>query len=62
MNDEYKYKPNEAAKTSLLAIATIFASVGGAMLPANIIAGGVLLLISVGILVLRGYLKAKNTI
>ena len=60
MNGEYK--PNETAKTSLLAIATIFTAVGGAMLSVSILTGSILLLISVGILVLRGYLKAKNII
>lgn len=60
MNGEYT--PNETAKTSLLAIATIFGSVGGAMLPVNVLTGSILLIISVGILVLRGCLKAKNVI
>lgn len=60
MNGEYT--PNETVKTSLLAIAGIFGSVGGAMLPANIVTGSILLLISVGILVLRGILKAKGII
>ncbi len=48
---------NETTKTSLLVIASIFTGVGGAMLPADILRGSVLLLIAVGILVLRGYLK-----
>ena len=59
---EGEYKPNETAKTSLLARATIFATVGGAMMPTNILTGSILLLASVGILVLRGYLKAENII
>lgn len=50
----------ESIKTSLLGISAIFVGVGGAMLTTNIIAGSVLLLIAVGILVLRGWLKKKG--
>lgn len=50
----------ETTKTSLLVIASIFTAVGGAMLTANVITGSILLLIAVGVLVLRGYLKKKG--
>ena len=60
MNGEYN--PNETAKTSLLIIASIFTAVGGGMLGVNILTGSVLLLIAVGVLVLRGYLKKKQII
>ena len=50
----------EYIKTSLLVIASIFTGVGGATLTAKPITGSILLLIAVGILVLRGWLKAKG--
>lgn len=51
---------SELTKTSLLIVATIFTGVGAAMLPVNIVNGSVLLLIAVGVLVLRGWLKQKG--
>ena len=51
---------NEITKTSLLVIATIFTGVGGGMLAADFPKGVWCLLIAVGILVLRGYLKQKG--
>ena len=57
-----EYKPNETAKTSLLIIANIFTAIGAGMLSVNILTGSILLLIAVGILALRGYLKKKNII
>lgn len=51
----------ELTKTSLLVIATIFTGVGGALLAsADKIWGIVSLLLAVGILVLRGFLKKKG--
>jgi len=60
MNEEYI--PNETAKTSLLIIASTFTAIGAGMLSVNILTGSILLLIAVGILTLRGYLKGKNII
>jgi len=51
---------SELTKTSLLVIATIFTGVGAATLSTNIVNGSILLLIAVGILVLRGWLKQKG--
>lgn len=51
---------SETTKTSLLIVASIFTGVGGATLSANPITGSILLLIAVGILVLRGWLKQKG--
>ena len=51
---------NEITKTSLLIVSTIFTGVGAATLQTDIIKGSVMLLIAVGVLVLRGYLKKKG--
>lgn len=51
---------SELTKTSLLIVATIFTGVGAAMLPTNMVNGSILLLIAVGVLVLRGWLKHKG--
>ena len=52
--------PSELTKTSLLVIATIYTGVGAGMLSANVVTGSILLLIAVGVLVLRGWLKQKG--
>lgn len=51
---------SELTKTSLLIIATIFTGAGASALSANIINGSVLLLMAVGVLVLRGWLKQQG--
>jgi high-affinity Fe2+/Pb2+ permease len=51
---------NELTKTSLLVIATIFTGAGSSILQSNVITGSALLLIAVGILILRGWLKQKG--
>jgi len=51
---------NELTKTSLLVIATIFTGTGASILQSNVITGSILLLIAVGILILRGWLKQKG--
>jgi len=51
---------SEITKTSLLIIASIFTGVGGGMLRTDTIKGSILLLIAVGILTLRGWLKQKG--
>jgi len=51
---------SETTKTSLLVIATVFTGVGAGMLSADVVTGSVLLLIAVGVLVLRGWLKQKG--
>jgi len=52
--------PSEFTKTSLLVIATIFTGAGAGMLSTNVVTGSALLLIAVGVLVLRGWLKQKG--
>jgi len=52
---------SELSKTSLLIIASILTSVGGALLAgADKVWGAILLLGAVGILILRGFLKKKG--
>lgn len=51
---------SEFSKTSLLIIATIFTAIGAAKLNTDPVVGSILLLIAVGILVLRGWLKHKG--
>lgn len=51
---------SELTKTSLLIIATIFTGFGASILKTDIVNGIILLLIAVGVLVLRGYLKQKG--
>jgi len=53
---------SERTKTSLLVIATIFTGFGAAAFQTSIVNGSVLLLIAVGVLVLRGYLKQQGII
>lgn len=53
---------SELTKTSLLVITSIFTATGGAMLTTDIIKGTILLLVAVGILVLRGWLKQKGIV
>ena len=50
----------ENTKTSLLVISAIFTATGSALLLQNPIVGSILLLIAVGVLVLRGWLKKKG--
>ena len=50
----------EFTKTSLLIIATIFTGIGAAILQTDITRGSIMLVIAVGVLVLRGYLKKKG--
>ena len=51
---------SEIKETSLLIIAFIFTGAGGVTLADNPITGSVLLLIAVGILVLKAWLKSKG--
>ena len=52
---------SELSKTSLLVIASIFTSVGGALLAGeDKVWGAILLLGAVGVLILRGFLKKKG--
>jgi len=51
---------SELKETSLFIIAIIFTGVGGATLVNNPLTGSILLLIAVGILVLKGWLKSKG--
>jgi len=50
----------EVTKTSLSIIATIFTGAGAALLLRNPIVGSILLLIAVGVLALRGWLKSRG--
>ena len=50
----------ETTKTSLLIISAMFTATGSALLFENPIVGTILLLIAVGVLVLRGWLKKKG--
>ena len=50
----------EFGKTSLLIVATIFSSTGASVLATDPTKGSILLLIGVGVLVLRGFLKARG--
>lgn len=51
---------NETTKTSFLIVASIFTAAGAAVLTTDIVKGVILLLIAVGVLAFRGYLKKKG--
>lgn len=51
---------SETQKTSLLIIATVFSASGAALLITDFYKGILLLLLAVGTLVLRGWLKQKG--
>ena len=51
---------SETTKTSLLIVASICTAAGAADLTTDVIKGSILLLIAVGVLVLRGWLKQKG--
>lgn len=51
---------SELTKTSLLIVATIFTGFGASILANDIVNGSILLLMAVGVLVLRGWLKQKG--
>ena len=51
---------SEITKTSLLIVATVFTAAGAAVLAEDIVTGSILLFISIGVLILRGYLKKKG--
>lgn len=51
---------SELTKTSLLIVSSVFTAAGAAILTVDIVKGSILLLIAVGVLVLRGYLKKKG--
>ena len=53
----------EANKTSFLVIATVFSTIGAVVLASgDYLVGSILLLLAVGTLTLRGYLKQKGII
>ena len=49
----------DTSKTSLISIATLLTGVGGALLTTNLWAGIAVLVLAVGTLVLREYLKTE---
>ncbi len=51
---------DEFTKTSLLIVASSFTAAGAAVLTTDTMKGVLLLLISAGILILRGYMKQKG--
>ena len=53
---------NETTKTSLLIVATVFTAAGASMISTDVVRGSILLLLAVGTLVFRGWLKQKGII